>query len=307
MPLYVYLGSLAIVAALPLLWYAVAGARVPRAELLRVGRERTAAEPTNLRDLNLGRSASERVVQPLVEALARRARRLTPVGMVEALEHRILLAGQAARWPIERVLAVKLVLGAIGALIALTRFAGNPSADSLLFGVLVLALFYFAPDVVLRGRGAERQKKVQKELPDVLDQVTISVEAGLGFEAALAQAARSGKGPLAEELGRLLQDIQIGVSRGEALDALVGRTDAADLRHFVLAVRQAERYGIPIAQVLRVQSREMREKRRQRAEEQAMKIPVKVVFPVVFCILPALFVVILGPAVIGIWENFVTG
>lgn len=307
MPLSVYLGSLAIVVAVPLLWYAVAGARAPTVQALRVDRDRAAGEPANLRDLDLTRSASERVVQPMVDVLARRARRLTPVGMVESLERRILLAGQAARWPIERVLAVKLVLGVVGGLFALTRFAGDPSFGSLLFGVVVLALLYFAPDVLLRGRGAERQKRIQKELPDVLDQVTISVEAGLGFEAALAQAARSGKGPLSEELGRLLQDIQIGVSRGEALEALVHRTEAADLRHFVLAVRQAERYGIPIAQVLRVQSREMRDKRRQRAEEQAMKIPVKVVFPVVFCIFPALFVVILGPAMIQLWENFVGG
>lgn len=306
MPISVYLGSLAIVAAVPLLWYAVAGARAPSVQALRVDRDR-AGEPTSLRDLDLGRSASERVVQPMVHVLARRARRLTPVGMVESLERRILLAGQAARWPIERVLAVKLVLGVVGGLLALARFAGDPSFGSLLLGVVVLALLCFAPDLLLHGRGAERQKRIQKELPDVLDQVTISVEAGLGFEAALAQAARSGKGPLAEELGRLLQDIQIGVSRGEALEALVHRTDAPDLRHFVLAVRQAERYGIPVAQVLRVQSREMRDKRRQRAEEQAMKIPVKVVFPVVFCIFPALFVVILGPAMIQLWENFVGG
>jgi tight adherence protein C len=158
------------------------------------------------------------------------------------------------------------------------------------------ALGYFAPDVVLIGRAQARQQIIQRELPDVLDQITVSVEAGLGFDAALAQAGRNGKGPLAEELARTMQDVAIGVPRLKALAGLLERTDVPDLRHFVLAVKQAEQYGVPIAQVLRVQSTDLREKRRQRAEEQAMKIPVKIVFPLVFCILPALFVVILGPA-----------
>jgi tight adherence protein C len=159
---------------------------------------------------------------------------------------------------------------------------------------------WFAPDGLLGGRADRRQKAIRQALPDTLDQVTISVEAGLGFEAALARTARSGEGPLAEELLRTLQDVQAGMSRAEAMKRLVDRTDVDELRHFVLAIVQAESYGVPIAQVLRVQSHELRVKRRQQAEERAQKLPVKILFPVVLCILPTMFIVLLGPAAIRV-------
>ena len=208
-----------------------------------------------------------------------------------------------ARWPVERVLAAKLVLGAVGVLLGLFQIASGFSGNNVFVALVVVALGYFGPDLVLWGRAQERQKKIQKGLADTLDQLTISVEAGLGFEAALAQAARSGRGPLAEEFAHTLQDIQIGMARGQAFAGLVERTDCADLRHFVVALKQAEEYGVPIAQVLRVQAKEMRQKRSQSAEERAMKIPVKIIFPVIFCILPALFVVIIGPAALRIADN----
>ena len=134
--------------------------------------------------------------------------------------------------------------------------------------------------------------------------MTIAVEAGLGFEAAMARAAQGGRGPLAEELIRTLQDMSIGRSRTDAYSALLARTDSDDLKRFVRAVQQADRYGIAVADVLRVQAGEMRIKRRQRAEEQAMKVPIKVVFPLVFAILPVLFIVLLFPAVSNIIDAF---
>jgi tight adherence protein C len=130
--------------------------------------------------------------------------------------------------------------------------------------------------------------------------MTIAVEAGLGFETAMARAGRTGTGPLAEEIVRTLQEIQIGVPRSKAMRNLADRTEQDDLRHFVLAVVQAESYGIPVADVLKTQAAEQRLKRRQSAEERAMKIPVKIIFPLILCILPTLFIVILGPAVIQI-------
>ncbi len=133
--------------------------------------------------------------------------------------------------------------------------------------------------------------------------MTVGVEAGLGFDAAMAHAARNGRGLFAAELMRTLQDIQIGLSRDAALDRLLARTDVADLRHVVFAIRQSERYGLPIANILRVQSAELREKRGAKAEERAMRIPVKIVFPLVFCILPSLFIVVLGPATLTISEH----
>ena len=159
---------------------------------------------------------------------------------------------------------------------------------------------YFLPELLLYSRGQERQQAIQLELADTLDQMTIAVEAGLGFESAMARAGSNGKGPLAEELVRTLQDIAVGQPRREAYLALAERTGVVDLRRFIRAVVQADAYGVSIADVLRTQAQEMRLKRRQRAEEKAMQIPVKVIFPLILCILPTLFIVLLGPAVMDI-------
>jgi tight adherence protein C len=132
----------------------------------------------------------------------------------------------------------------------------------------------------------------------------ISVEAGLGFEAAMARAGQNGKGPLAEELVRTLQDMQVGRSRKESYLAMAARTDVPDLRSFVRSVVQADTYGIALASVLRTQAKQMRVKRRQRAEEKAMKLPIKVLFPLMFCILPVLFIVVIGPAAINVMNNY---
>jgi tight adherence protein C len=170
--------------------------------------------------------------------------------------------------------------------------------------VVVLVVCYFVPDLLLYSRGQERSQQIGLELADTLDQMTIAVEAGLGFDAAMDRAGRNGKGPLAEELVRTLQDIQMGRSRRQAYDALAARTDAADLRRFVRSVIQADAYGISIADVLRTQAAEMRLKRRQRAEEKAMQIPVKVIFPLMLCILPVLFIVLLGPVAMQMMAAF---
>jgi tight adherence protein C len=220
---------------------------------------------------------------------------------VEALNRRIRIAGSPALWTLERALAMKMVLG-IGGLISGLQWTGG-LFGSVLTTVLAGAFGYGLPDLLLWSRGKERQGLIQKELPDTMDQLTISVEAGLGFDAALARVASTGQGPLAEELRRLIGEVKVGVPRREALRHLLDRTDVQELRHFVLALQQAEEYGLPVARVLRVQSTELRVKRRQRAEEQAMKIPVKIVFPLVLCIFPALFVVLLGPAVIRVMRT----
>ncbi|MDP9403805.1 MAG: type II secretion system F family protein [Actinomycetota bacterium] len=295
-------GAAAVAFSLPLVWWAVSGPR-------RSGGARNLSLTlgiTDMRQAVLAHSSTDRL-QPLVRALAGRARRLTPVGMVDRLDHRILLAGAPALWTVERLLAAKLVLGAIGLAFGLLRFLGSPSSGALLLTLVLVAVGYLAPELIISSRASERQKQIRLELPDTLDQITIAVEAGLGFDAAAARAARSGHGPLAQELSRMLQDVRAGMSRSEALRRLVGRTDVAELRHVVLALLQADSYGVPIAQVLRVQSGELRVKRRQQAEERAMKIPVKLVFPVVLCILPTLFIVVIGPAAIRLVRQFAGG
>jgi tight adherence protein C len=233
------------------------------------------------------------------------ARRLTPGGSVRRLDRLLSRAGRPPGWPLDRLLVAKLVLPVVLAALCLyyIRMVG-PGLLPLLIGVVATVVGYFLPELLLHSRGEERSTKIALELPDTLDQMTIAVEAGLGFDSAMARAGKNGKGPLAEELVRTLQDMQVGQSRRQAYDALGNRVDVPDLRKFVRAVVQADKYGVSIADVLRTQAAEMRIKRRQRAEEKAMQIPVKVIFPLLLCILPVLFIVLLGPAVLDIVRVF---
>lgn len=204
---------------------------------------------------------------------------------------------------LERVLVLKFVLGALGFVISLVFFSDLPGLQRLAVTVFFVGLGFFIPDAVIARRGRDRQAQIQLELPDTLDQLTMSVEAGLGFEAALARASQTGDGPLAQEFNRTIREVQLGVPRDDALRQLSERTDVADLDSFVLAVVQSEKYGIGIGSVLRVQAEELRDKRRERAEERALKIPVLIIFPLAFCIFPAIFIVLLGPAAIQIYES----
>lgn len=299
MPIVVVLAAAAVALSLPLLWWSVAGVKTGQ-HVVDPSRLSGANLPVDLRSERLQRGAHERAIQPLLGKLTRFARRLTPFGWIESLERRITLAGRPPAWTIERVLVAKLLLGGVAFGLGFLAFADRRTTPWLVAWAAMTALGYFAPDLLLVSRGQERGDAIGKALPDTLDQMTISVEAGLGFEAAMSRVAHTGTGPLAAELVRTMQEIQIGLPRNKALRNLADRTEVPDLRHFVLAVIQAEEYGIPIADVLRTQAAEQRLKRRQRAEEQAMKIPVKIIFPLVLCILPTLFLVILGPAVIQI-------
>lgn len=230
--------------------------------------------------------------------------RLTPKGYAGWLDKLLAKAGRPSTMPLERLLIAKPALALVAAVISILFALKSPTGIVLLIIVLLPVLAYFIPDVLIHGRGAERQKAIEMELPNTLDQMLISVEAGLGFETAMARAGQNGKGPLAEELVRTMQDIQVGRSRKDAYLAMAQRADAPDLRSFVRSVVQADEYGIALANVLRTQAKQMRVKRRQRAEEKAMKLPVKVLFPLMFCILPVLFIVIIGPAVISVMQNF---
>ena len=230
--------------------------------------------------------------------------RLTPRAYVGKLDRLLSLAGRPVAWPLGRILAAKPILGLISAVLGLLISTSSPTPMIKLVGLFVLVLGYFIPDLLLYSKGSERQKAMQLELANTLDQMLISVEAGLGFEGAMARAGENGKGPLAEELVRTLQDMQVGRSRRESYLALAERTNLPELRSFVQAIVQADTYGIAISRVLRVQAKVMRVKRRQRAEEKAMKLPVAVLFPLLFFIFPVLFIAILGPAVINAISTF---
>jgi tight adherence protein C len=181
-----------------------------------------------------------------------------------------------------------------------------PDHSALKFALMLglPVLFYFVPDILVRNYAEKRRSEIKLELPNALDQMLISVQAGLGFESAMARAGETGKVPLADDLVRTLQDIQVGRSRKEAYLALAQRVDVPDLRSFVRSVVQADTYGIAIANVLKSQAQVMRVKRRQRAEEHAMKMPAKILFPLISSILPAVFIIVLGPTVLSIMDMF---
>jgi tight adherence protein C len=236
-------------------------------------------------------------------AAIRLARALSGRGAAATLAHRLDLAGNPARWTVERMFTCKgaglVGLGLLGAVLG-----SSSVAKMIIFAGVGAAAGFFLPDLLLYNAGAKRQQQVQKDLPDTVDLLVISIQAGLGFDAALSQVTRNTRGPLAGEFHRVLQEMQIGKSRREAFQAMSERVGAPDVRHFVGAVLQADALGVPIAGVLGQQAAEMRTRRRQRAEEQAQKVPVKILFPLMFFVLPALFIVILGPAVLQIVKAF---
>lgn len=252
------------------------------------------------------RPFAERVVKPVGTAAAGLARKLTPVGYTARAKDRLSRAGYPRGMGLERLMLAKAaaLLGGGGFAIALAAVAGWGLGGTLLgTAVIGLAAFYL-PDVWLNRRIEARQHRIVLELPDTLDMLTISVEAGLGFDAALVKLIRSRPGALSVEFGRVLQEIQAGASRKEALRGMADRLDIPELSAFAASIVQADIFGVSIAKVLRTQAGEMRLRRRQRAEEQAQKAPVKMVIPLVLCILPATIIVVGGPAVVRIAALF---
>lgn len=244
-----------------------------------------------------GPAPSSRKGQPL-------AVRIAPQAIVSLLDRQHARAGRPAAWPMPRLLAVKAIwlpsALACTALIAASR----PHPVVVVLLVIVTVVGYFVPDLLLMSRGQERDQAIQKQLADTLDQMLIAVDAGLGFDAAMSRVVANGTGALADELARTLQDVRMGRSRREAFADLAERTHVVDLRQFVRAILQADAYGISVSDVLRTQATEMRLKRRMRAEEQAQKVPVKVLMPLMLCILPVLFIVVLAPAVLNMIAAF---
>lgn len=224
--------------------------------------------------------------------------RLSPDGAAQAVAHRLDLAGNPAAYDVSRVFALKGAGLVGGALVG--GYLGGSLVKAVLFMVVGGAVCFWLPDILIKNVGIKRQDAIRRACADALDLLVISVEAGLAFDAALAQVAKKTEGPLASEFVRVLQEMQIGRSRGQAFRSLGERTSAPEVKNFVSSLVQADKLGIPIANVLREQAKEMRLKRRQHAEEQAMKVPVKILFPMVSCILPAMFVIILGPGAITI-------
>ncbi len=296
------LGALAIPAAIVvLLWtfvFADKQEKVSAEQLM--GAKPGSVNVADLRAQMLSKTKVERAA-PTLNKAKKMVLRITPKGWMEETETKLASAGMNTTWSAEKVLTIKTVGLIVGSFLSFIFFTkGIGSKLNFLMFVGSAPLGFFLADILIRNAATKRQALILKSLPDFLDQITVGVEAGLGFDSAMARSAKSNEGPLAEELTRTLQHVQAGLTRAEALRGLANRNKVPELRQFVSAILQAEQFGIPMAQVLRVQAQEQRRKRRQRAEEKAMKLPVKVLFPLIFCILPALFVVILGPAMLGI-------
>lgn len=246
-----------------------------------------------------------RILRPALRRLGRAGRRMTPASVVERLARELTYAGEPAGWDAERVLALKFFACALFGLTALVLGAlGSLNALRILILTLGFAAAgYYLPDWVLRSRYRPRQEAIRLAMPDSLDLLSITVEAGLGFDAAVTRVAREIGGPLGEELHRVVQEMQLGRGRANALRDLAERSMVPEIKSFVLSMLQADVFGVSVSRVLHVQAQEMRVKRRQHAEEKAQKVPVKMVFPLLFCIFPSLFVVLLGPAAIRMFDS----
>lgn len=259
-----------------------------------------------LRERELRRPFAERVLDPLLHRFVRVVTRFTPGDRLHKIRRRLDLAGNPPGWDTERLIGLKglaFLIGLVLAAVLPPSFGVGPLPTAALVMIGGL-LGWLAPTMWIYQKGYDRSELIRRELPDAMDLLTISVEAGLSFDAAMAQVARKTGGPLAKEFSRVLQEMQIGTGRTDALRGLADRTDVHELRSFVGSMVQADSLGIPVASVLRVQAREMRVKRSQLAEERAQKVPVKILFPLIFCIMPCLFIVMLGPAVITIASRF---
>lgn len=295
MPIFLWSASAMIVTSLPLAWWALFSDR----QASNRARRNLAGQNPTMREAQLEQSALERAVLPATRLVGARLVRFTPIGWAERRSLTLARAGLSGRITAEQILGAKLLLpvtltGTLG-----LRLIGTSDPRTVLLTLSCIVVSFFAPDILIRAKADRRAEAITNALPDMLDQVTISVEAGLGFEAALARSSEGQKHPLAQEFLRMLQDVRLGSSRGDALAALSQRSQVDDLRSVVTTLRQADSLGVPLAATLRTVSNDMREKRRFRAETRAQRLPTLLIFPLGLCILPALFIVILGPAIIS--------
>jgi tight adherence protein C len=256
----------------------------------------------NLEELELQQPLSDRTIRPLVARLSRMGSRLGSASSTQTAERRLALAGNPGDLRVADWMGVKILVGIGMAILLFLIFAvgiRNVSFGFLL-ALIGLPLGYTMPEFWLGRRVAARQQQILRMIPDTLDLLTISVRAGLGFDAALAKVVEKLPGPLTDEFRRALAEVRVGKARRDALRDMIPRTGVQPLSNFIGAIIQAEQLGVSISKVLQVQSEQLRIERRQRAEEAAAKAPIKMLLPLVGCIFPSLFIVILGPAMISI-------
>lgn len=234
-------------------------------------------------------------LESALRSLGRATRRLLPNPLVDGLEVKLVQAGYPHGLDLPRILGIKIFLAGLAALLLLIN-------GQVLFALCAAALFFFLPDYWVMSVRDKRQAAIQADAADTIDQMTICVEAGLGFDAALARVAATSEGPLTDELRHTISDIRAGVPRAQALRALSDRTQVVEIRQLVSALLQAHKHGVPMAETLRMQSADMRLKRRQRTEEKAAKLTVKMLFPIIVCFLPVFIIISVVPALISVFR-----
>jgi tight adherence protein C len=264
------------------------------------------AAPTALRQAELDRPFAERVIGPLGDRFVDLGRKMVRADTATKLQYRLDVAGNPPGWGVSRLIGLKvlgLVVFGLGSFFYLVA-VGQPFIRVVIIAGLLAAFGYVLPNVLLYNAGEKRSKLMRNSLPDAIDLLTVSVEAGLGFDSAVSRVALNTTGPLSQEFARLLQEMQLGVGRTDAMRAMSERSSIPDLKSFCMAMVQADSLGIPIGKVLRIQSSEMRVKRRQRAEEKAQQVPVKIMIPLMIFILPCLFLIVMGPAALSMMDMF---
>jgi tight adherence protein C len=260
-------------------------------------------EVENLRDAEMLENVVTRALTPVLGKLIALGRRVSPVGYVNGVKERFTALGRPEADAVDRFLAVRLVTAVIAPIAALYMFFAGPVSGGftkLVVTGMTFAIFWLGPEAVLNRKVGERQMAIRKALPDTLDLLVISVEAGLGFDQAVQRVVANVEGPLSDEFSRMLGEMRAGSGRSDALKGIQERVGLPEVKSFVMALLQADTFGVSIGRVLRGQADELRIKRRQFAQERAMKAPVKMLIPMVFCIFPALFIVVIGPAIINI-------
>jgi tight adherence protein C len=281
MELALILGSFALVAAVGMLWWGITARPSAARGNLFAGLPEPAPEPSAL----VG----------VMRQLGQSTRRMLPNALVDSLEVNLVQAGHPHGLDLPRLLGIKITLAAMAGLTLIVH-------GEMFLAIVAAALLFFLPDYWVLSVRDDRQNRIQADAADVIDQMTICVEAGLGLDAAIARVAATSEGPLTDELRRTMSDIRAGVPRAQALRALADRAQIPEIRQLVTALLQAQKHGVPMAETLRIQSAQMRLKRTQRTEEKAAKLTVKMLFPIIFCFLPVFMIIIMVPSVLTIFQ-----
>ena len=281
MNLTLILGAVAMVGAIGIFWWGLTARPSAARANLFAGLPQPEAPPGKL--------------LLVLRQLGQTTRRLLPNALVDGLEVNIVQAGHPHGLDLQRILGIKISLAGLAALMVFLN--GQP-----LLAIVAGGVLFFLPDYWIFSLRAQRQTAIQTDAADTIDQLTICVEAGLGFDAALARVATTTEGPLTDELRHTISDIQAGVPRAQALRALADRAHIIEIRQLVTALLQAQKHGVPMAETLRIQSAEMRLKRKQSTEEKAAKLTVKMLFPIIVCFLPVFMIISVVPALIGVFR-----